>query len=103
LLTASILFLYIKNKIEDKRLVVFLKINILSIFIYGLLIDVPSLASRSSELFGAVSPLLFTYGTRFFPFGKFNIFFLILIAAAYFYINIIYGKLLNPYDIIQFK
>lgn len=103
LLTASILFLYIKNKIEDERLVLFLKINIFSIFIFGLLIDVPSIATRTSEIFGAVSPLLFAYGARLFPFGKFNIFILIVVAALYLYVNIFYGNLLNPYDIIQFR
>jgi hypothetical protein len=103
LLTASILFQYIKNKIEDERLVIFLKINIFSIFIFGLLIDVPSIATRTSEIFGAVSPLLFAYGAKFFPFGKFNIFILVVVAALYLYVNIFYGKLLNPYDIIQFR
>ncbi len=103
LLTTYILFIYIKNKIEDSRLVLFLKINILSIFIFGLLIDVPSIATRTSEIFGSTGPLLFAYGSRLFPFGKFNIFILILFGAAYFYIDLFYGKLLNPYQIIEFR
>ena len=103
LLTASILFQFIKNKMEDERLIIFLKINIVSIFIFGLLIDVSSIATRTSEIFGAVSPLLFAYGVKLFPFGKFNIFIIIIVAALFLYVNIFYGKLLNPYDIIKFR
>lgn len=56
LMTGYILFYCIRYKIRDTYLLMFLKCNIVSIFIYGLLIDIPSIATRFTELFGAVFP-----------------------------------------------
>ncbi len=103
LLTAYIFFYCVKNKIKDANLFLFLKCNIISIFVYGLLIDIPSMATRATELFGAVFPLLFAYTVKLPPFKKWNILFLIGIACIYFYINLFYGKLLNPYELIRIK
>ena len=103
LITAVIFFYCVKCKIKDSTLFLFLKCNIISIFIYGLLIDVPSMATRITELFGAVFPLLFAYTVKMPPFKKWNILFLIGIALIYFYINLFYGKLLNPYEMTRIK
>ena len=103
IVTAYIFFYCVKNKIKDTNLVLFLKCNIISIFVYGLLIDVPSMATRVTELFGAVFPLLYAYSLKMPPFKKWNIVFLIGIASIYFYINLFYGKLLNPYEVIRIK
>lgn len=103
IITAYIFFYCVKNKIKDNNLTLFLKCNIISIFVYGLLIDVPSMATRVTELFGAVFPLLYAYSLKMPPFKKWNIVFLIGIASIYFYINLFYGKLLNPYEMIGVK
>jgi hypothetical protein len=103
IMTAYIFFYCVKNKIKDANLFLFLKCNIISIFVYGLLIDVPSMATRVTELFGAVFPLLFAYSIKLPPFKKWNILFLIGIASIYFYINLFYGKLLNPYELIRIR
>lgn len=102
-LTGYIFFYCVKNKIQDSRLFLFLKCNIISIFVYGLLIDVPSMATRITELFGVVFPLLFAYSLKLPPFKKWNILLLIGVASIYFYINIFYGDLINPYEIIRIK
>jgi hypothetical protein len=101
IITAYIFFYCVKNKMKDTNLVLFLKCNIISIFVYGLLIDVPSMAARVTELFNAVFPLLFAYSLKMPPFKKWNIVLLIGIASIYFYINLFYGKLLNPYELIK--
>ncbi len=103
IVTAYIFFYCVKNKINDNHLTLFLKCNIISIFVYGLLIDVPSMATRVTELFGAIFPLLYAYSLKMPPFKKWNIIFLIGIASIYFYINLFYGKLLTPYEIIRVK
>ena len=103
IVTAYIFFYCVINKIKDANLVLFLKCNVISIFVYGLLIDVPSMATRVTELFGVVFPLLYAYSLKMPPFKKWNIVFLIGIASIYFYINLFYGKLLNPYEVIRIK
>ncbi len=100
-LTAYIFFYCVKNKIQDPRLFLFLKCNIISLFVYGLFIDVPSMATRITELFGVVFPLLFAYTLRISPLKKWNILLLIGVSLVYFYINIFYGKLINPYEIVR--
>jgi hypothetical protein len=90
-------------KITEPRFLLFLKSNIIALFIYGLLIDVPSMAARFSELYGATFPFLFAYGARYLPFKKFNIWAVILLAVVFFYINLFYGKLINPYSIYEFR
>ncbi|MEO7044880.1 MAG: EpsG family protein [Ferruginibacter sp.] len=102
-ITAYIFLYCIKNKVEDAKLLLFLKCNIISIFVYGLLIDVPSIATRITELFGAVFPLLFAYFVKMPPFKKWNILLLIGVAFLYFYIDIFHGELLNPYKAITIK
>lgn len=103
LMTGYFLFYGIYYKVKEHAFILFLKCNIISIFMYGLLIDVPSMAARFSELYGAVFPFLFAYGARFLPFNKLNIFFMVAIAVIFLYINLFYGGLLNPYKIIPVK
>lgn len=102
-LTAYFLGYCMWYKIKDPRIIIFLKCNIISIFTYGLLMDIPSVATRFSELFGAVFPFLFAYGMLLFPFKKLNIVVIIGIAVIFLYINLFYGKLLNPYSIIKLQ
>lgn len=101
--TGYMFYYCLRYKIKNPQFILFIKFNIIAIFIYGLLIGVTSVAARFAELFGAVFPFLFAYGAKVFPFKKLNIFFVIGIAVVFFYINLIYGKLLGPYSIISFK
>jgi len=101
LVTAGVFLYFVKYKIKDSSLFLFLKCNIISIFAYGLLIDIPSIAARIMELFGAMFPLLFAYILKMPPFKKWNILLLVGIASVYFYINLFYGDLLNPYELIR--
>lgn len=103
LMTAYLLGYAIWYRITDPQFQLLLKCNIVGIFMYGLLIDVPSMAARFSELFGAAFPFLFAYGARYLPFRKFNIWAVILLAVGYFYINLFYGKLINPYSFYEFR
>lgn len=102
LITGYILGYCMWYKINDPKVNLFLKCNIISLFTYGLLMDIPSMAARFAELFGVAFPFLLAYGVQFFPFKKLNIFFIIGIGAVYLYINIFYGKLVNPYELIRF-
>jgi len=103
LVTGYLLLYGIWYKVKDPGFILFLKCNIIALFTYGLLIDIPSVAHRFSELYGVVFPFLIACGITFFPFKKFNIVLIIGIAAIFLYINLFYGKLLNPYSIIHFK
>lgn len=103
LLTGYFFICCVCYKVKDPKFIIFLKCNILSIFMYGALISLPSMAARFAELFGAVFPFLFAYGIQMLPFKKFNVFFLIGVAAIFFYINLIYGQLLNSYHVIPLK
>ncbi len=89
--------------ISDKRLVLFLKCNILSIFLLSLLSGVPSIAFRVSELFGIMSMFLFAYLAKYLPAFKFNTLLLVLLAGLFLYINLFYGQLLGPYKFIKIK
>ncbi|CAN5496609.1 hypothetical protein BH11BAC3_BH11BAC3_01200 [soil metagenome] len=90
--------------LSDKRLVLFLKCNILSLFMLALLSGVPSVAFRFSELFGIVSMFLFAYLAKFLPAMKANIFICILLAGLIFYIIGFYGSgLLGEYRMVNIK
>jgi hypothetical protein len=102
-LTAYIFVYCVRNKVKDPYLLVFLKCNIIALFMYGLLIDVASMAARFSEIFGAVFPFLFAYLSVLLPFRKFNLAIVICMAAVFLYINLFYGKLLAPYAIMPIK
>ena len=98
-----IIFIPQLKLISDKPLTLFLKCNILSIFLLSLLSGVPSLAYRFSELFGILSMFVFASLVRYLPFSKFNILFTILFAILTFYIIAFHLDLLNPFYIIDFK
>jgi hypothetical protein len=100
IITFAILFYYLKLNQKPPALTIFLKCNIISIFCYGLLINVPSIASRVAELFGAVSPFLYCYLIKLIPNKKVGLIVLITIALMFFYINLFYGKLLGEYTIM---
>ena len=103
IMTGYLLYYVIRFKPADNRLTLFLKCNIISLFTYGILIDVPSVAARFAESYGAVFPFLFAYGARILPFGKMNVLAVIGVAMIFFYINMFYGQLLQPYDLIRFR
>lgn len=89
--------------IENRKLLLFLKCNILSIFILALLSGIPSFAYRFSEIFGLLS--IFTYASlaQFLPFKKYDILITVCIAFFVFYITVIHSELLGPYYITPFK
>ncbi len=89
--------------IQDQPLILFLKCNILSIFLFSLLAGAPAFAMRFNQLFGIAQIFLFTYLIRYLPFKKLNIFILVFIAGFFFYVMEIYGELLNPFKIIMIK
>lgn len=89
------------KRMEDPKFILFLKLNVFSIFVLSFLSGIPLVAFRFSELFGLVSMFTIAYLARYLPFKKFNIWFVLIIAAAIFYVNIIYGNLLNPYHLIK--
>ena len=88
---------------DDKALTLFLKCNILSIFLLSLLSGVPSLSFRFSELFGIVSMFVFASLARYLPFKKLNIFITVMIAIVIFYVIVFHLDLLKPYYIINVK
>lgn len=89
--------------LKDNRLTLFLKCNIISIFTLSLFSGVPLIAFRISDLFAVVSVFNYAYLAKYLPFLKFNIWFVVLIAGMLFYLNIIYGDLLQPYEVIKIK
>jgi len=89
--------------LEDNRLILFLKCNILSIFLLSFLAGAPAFSMRFNQLFSIAQIFLFPYLIRYLPARKFNIFILVLIAGIFFYVIQIYGGLLNPYKIITLK
>jgi len=88
---------------KDNRLILFLKCNILSIFLFSFLAGAPAFSMRFNQLFGIAQIFLFTYLLKYLPFKRFNIFILVLVAGFFFYVMEIYGGLLNPYKIITIK
>lgn len=98
-----IIFIPKMKLIADKPLLLFLKCNILSIFLLSLLSGVPSMAFRFSELFGTVSIFLYASLVKYLPFIKFNILITIIIASVIFYISAFHSDLLRPYYIINIK
>lgn len=85
----------------DSKLTLFLKFNIFSLFIFSLFAGEPFFAFRIGELFGIVSIFTFAYLAKYLPFEKFNIFFVVLLALVFFYLNIYKEDLLKPYEIIK--
>lgn len=103
---SAYIILFIKGEfiISDKKLVFFLKCNILSMFLLCILSGVPAIALRINQLFSIAQVFIFSYLVIFLPFKKFNIIALILIASLVFYVGAIYGgDFLKPYKIIPFK
>ena len=89
--------------IKDRPLALFLKCNILSIFLLCFLSGVPSLAFRFSELFGVVSIFVYASLVKYLPFGKLNILATILFAGLIFYTIIFHIGLVGPYSFNSFK
>lgn len=98
-----IFFIPLQALLTDKRLLLFLKCNILSVFLLALLSGVPSFAYRFSELFGLMS--IFTYASlvRYLPFRRFNILITVAISFVIFYITVFHSDLLGPYYLTRLK
>lgn len=88
-----------KDLINEIYLSLFLKLTIVSVFILAFTSGIPFLSFRLSDLFGIASIFSFAYLAKYLPFRKFNIWIVVLIAFAYFYISVIYGGIVNPYAI----
>ena len=101
----SVYLLYLIPKrvlLSDRALMIFLKCNIISIFLLSFFSGMPTVAFRFSELFAVVSIFLFAYLIKYLPFSKWNILFLIMLAGLLFF-NTISSGILNPYKIATFK
>jgi hypothetical protein len=92
-----------KTLMKDRKLIIFLKCNILSIFLLSFLAGAPAFSFRFNQLFSVTQVFLFTYLVRYLPAKKFNVFIVVLIAGFFFYVIEIYGGLLHPYKIIDIK
>lgn len=105
ILCCSYLMFLLKTKAinSDKRLILFLKCNILSIFILSFLSSAPAIDLRVNQLFGIVQVFLFPYLLRYLPAKRFNVFILVLLAACFFYITAFYGHILNPYKTVSIE
>jgi len=98
--------IFVVNKEEfakDRQLILFLKCNILSIFLFSFLAGAPAFSMRFNQLFGVAQIFLFTSLLKYLPFRRFNVFVLVLVAGFFFYVMEIYGGLLSPYKIILIK
>jgi hypothetical protein len=106
-LATCLYFIFFISKgalLANKALVLFIKCNILSIFLLSLLSGVPSLAFRFSELFGLVSMFMYASLLQYLPFEKkLNLLITILIAAVIFYVDVFHTDLLNRYYITKFR
>jgi len=101
-----IYLIYFTNEetfLSDNKLILFLKCNILSIFLLGFMTGVPALALRVSQVFGIAQIFLFTYLVKYLPAKKFNILILVALAGFFFYVIGFYGGLLHPYKIANLK
>lgn len=90
-----------KDLIEDKYLSLFLKLVISSVFILYLTSGIPAFSFRLSDLFGIGIIFLYPYLSIYLPFKKFNVWVIVFISAVYFYLNVYYSHLLNPYHIFR--
>jgi len=88
---------------RDKKLPFFLKCSVFSIFFLSFLSGVPTIAFRISDLPGILSIFSFVYLTRYLPFGRYNIFILIIIAGLFFYFHALSGTLVRPYKMYSFN
>lgn len=97
-----IFFIPVNNLLNDKSTLLFLKCNVLSIFLLSFLSGVPSFAFRFSELFGLLSMFMYATLVRYLPFdNKLNLLITILMAGVIFYITAFHGDLLHPYYITK--
>jgi hypothetical protein len=87
----------------DKRLILFLKCNIFSIFLLSFLSGAPAFSLRFSQLFSIAQIFVFPYLVKYLPVKKLNVFLLVLVAGLFFYVAQFYGHLLNPYKISTIK
>ena len=92
-----------ENLYADKRLILFLKCNIFSIFLLSFLSGAPAFSLRFSQLFSIAQIFVFPYLVKYLPVKKLNVFILVLVAGAFFYVAQFYGHLLNPYKISSIK
>lgn len=99
----SFFIIYIpKKQIDtDKKLSIFLKCGILSIFLLSFFASIPSVAFRISEIFSIMFIFLYVYLNQYLPFKKNNIFICISLACIIFYITVFHGDLVNPYELIK--
>ena len=88
---------------QDRNLLLFIKLNILSLFLLSALNGVPAIAFRISELFGVTSMLLFAGVVYYLPFKKGNVWIMVLIAGLFTYINLFHNDLIGPYTMVRFK
>ncbi len=85
---------------KDHHLTLFLKCNIISVFLLAFFSAIPSVAFRVSDLYAVLSMFIFASLARYLPLGKYNIFVTILLAGIFFYFFAINSNLVKPYKMI---
>jgi hypothetical protein len=88
---------------KDPQLTLFLKCNIISVFLLSFFSAIPSVAFRVSDLYAVLSMFTFASLARYGPLGKYNIFVTILLAAVFFYFFAINSTLVKPYKMVGFQ
>ena len=89
---------------RNRFMIVHLKILVLSLLILSAMSSLPTIAFRMSELFGVISMFAVYYLRYVIPNRILAICLMLAMAASYFYVNLFYGKLLEPYQniLLQF-
>ncbi len=105
ILCCTFLLFWVKKDdlIKDKKLIVFLKCNILSVFLLSFFAGAPAFSMRFNQLFGVAQIFLFPYLLTYLPARRFNIFILVLVAAFFFYVMQFNGGVLGPFKITTIK
>ena len=93
----------LKDLLEDKLTLLFIKLNIISLLFSSIFVAVPALSFRLSQLFAVGSIFLFSNLIKYLPFKKLNIVFLIVLAGLFFYLNVFHEGLLTEYKIVRFR
>ncbi|MBW7840021.1 MAG: EpsG family protein [Chitinophagaceae bacterium] len=92
-----------EDLLKDNYLSLFLKCEIVSIFIFCATSSNALIAFRVSEVFSIFSIFLFVYLTKYLPFKKLNIWLVIGIALIFLSLNIFDGDFIKPYRIYDFS
>lgn len=88
---------------KSREMLLFIKCNILSVFLLSLMSGTPLIAFRLSELFGVTSVFMFAGVLYYLPTRQVRIIVPLLLAAIFFYINYFHNDIIQPYYITNFR